>query len=104
MRALKPCGTHAAFVRHWARSEQPCQPCVDAERLYQRDRFRRSRQSADQAVPPQVATSHTLGNADQHLRRCRCCGEWAWHLDPCTVCRTPAGSDGRAVTRQQQAS
>lgn len=40
---VQPHGTHAAFVRHWARSEPPCELCVHGERAYQRDRKRRAR-------------------------------------------------------------
>jgi hypothetical protein len=40
---LAPCGTHASFNRHKARSEEPCPDCWDAERDYQRAAKRRSR-------------------------------------------------------------
>lgn len=40
-RLLKPCGTHAAFERHRAHGEQPCQDCIDAEHHYQNHRRRR---------------------------------------------------------------
>jgi len=42
-RTLRPCGTHAAFVRHKARGEPPCAACIHAERAYQRARPRRQR-------------------------------------------------------------
>jgi hypothetical protein len=42
---LQPHGTHAAYVRHWNRSEQPCELCVNAEREYQRNRKRSKRDS-----------------------------------------------------------
>ena len=42
----RPCGTHAAFVRHKANNEQPCEPCVLAEREYQRLRHLRRRERA----------------------------------------------------------
>ncbi len=45
-RALRPCGTHAAYVRHKSRGETPCQACADAERAYQRARPRRRRPAA----------------------------------------------------------
>lgn len=41
--ALKPCGTHAAYARHRARGEEPCQPCREAERSYQRGEVRSPR-------------------------------------------------------------
>jgi hypothetical protein len=53
----------------------------------------------DDALTAGPTRSRTCGNSwserlsvvnDAKLRRCRCCGEWAWHLDPCTVCSTPA--------------
>lgn len=39
-RNLRPCGTHAAYVRHRAAGQDPCEPCVHAERAYQRARPR----------------------------------------------------------------
>jgi hypothetical protein len=42
---LRPHGTHAAYVRHKNRDEQPCDSCVLAERVYQRNRKRASRAS-----------------------------------------------------------
>jgi hypothetical protein len=39
-RALQPCGTHAAFVRHKLNSETPDEECVQAERTYQASRKR----------------------------------------------------------------
>jgi hypothetical protein len=42
-RVLQPCGTHAAYMRHKARREDPCAECVIAERAYQRARDRRGR-------------------------------------------------------------
>lgn len=32
MRKLKPCGTHAAYVRHLRNNEKPCDPCTAANR------------------------------------------------------------------------
>lgn len=40
---LKPCGTHAAYVRHKKRGEPPCGRCRQAERAYQRNRNRQPR-------------------------------------------------------------
>jgi hypothetical protein len=48
-RELKPCGTHAAFKRHKGRGEDPCGECRDAERTYQRNRFRRNRAQKEAA-------------------------------------------------------
>lgn len=42
-RRLRPHGTHAAFVRHRNRAEEPCSACWYGEREYQRDRSRRQR-------------------------------------------------------------
>lgn len=83
-RQLKPCGTHAAFVRHWSHSEEPCEACKQAERLYQRDRFRSARR-----VEPEVVASLCLTSADAHLSRCGYCGEWRWAEDDCRVCAAP---------------
>lgn len=43
VREVRPCGTHAAYVRHKSRHEVPCTVCADAERAYQRARARRRR-------------------------------------------------------------
>lgn len=43
VRALQPCGTHAAFARHQAHDEDPCQRCRNAERVYQQTRAQRRR-------------------------------------------------------------
>lgn len=34
VRALKPCGTAAAYHRHLYHGEEPCAPCTEAWRLY----------------------------------------------------------------------
>lgn len=38
MRALVPCGTASAYVRHRRRGETPCEPCVLAHRAYRSER------------------------------------------------------------------
>lgn len=43
VRMLKPCGTHAAYVRHKNRGELVDDLCRDAERRYQRSRKRQER-------------------------------------------------------------
>jgi hypothetical protein len=44
-RRLEPCGSHAAFVRHKAAGEDPCDACWVAERKYHRD-YKRARRAA----------------------------------------------------------
>lgn len=34
VRPLKPCGTNAAYVRHFKRHEDPCAACTEARREY----------------------------------------------------------------------
>jgi hypothetical protein len=43
---LRPCGTHAAFVRHKKRGEDVDPACAEAERAYQRERSRVQRAAA----------------------------------------------------------
>ncbi len=43
LRRLHPCGTRAAYERHRARSEQPCDPCRVAQAAYDRERHQRKR-------------------------------------------------------------
>lgn len=38
---LKPCGTYAAFKRHLANDEDPCDPCTDAYAVYQSEAYAR---------------------------------------------------------------
>lgn len=40
---LRPHGTATAYKRHVKRGEEPCDPCIDAIRIYDRDRKRRQR-------------------------------------------------------------
>lgn len=56
----------------------------------QRVGFRRQGEVVDDGQPLTRVQRHMLNVNDAKLRRCSCCGEWAWHLDPCTVCATPA--------------
>jgi hypothetical protein len=39
--ATQPCGTHAAFIRHKKRGEEPDRHCVEGERVYQHNRHLR---------------------------------------------------------------
>lgn len=38
-RPLKPCGTRAAYVRHLAYGQKPCEPCTRANRAYEMRRY-----------------------------------------------------------------
>jgi hypothetical protein len=50
---LRPCGTHAAFVRHKANGEPVDEDCALAERLYQRERKRTARNQPNTATAGQ---------------------------------------------------
>lgn len=54
---LRPCGTHAAFNRHKAAGEEPCDRCWAGERNYQtlRGRNRRAEQALREAKKGQAA-------------------------------------------------
>lgn len=41
--------------------------------------------------------SDRASRLDAKLRRCTCCGEWAWDRQDCSVCLTPAAHEGRVV-------
>ncbi len=43
---LRPCGTLAAYARHRARRQQPCEPCMEVKRAYDRKRIREKRAKA----------------------------------------------------------
>lgn len=57
-RQLRPHGTHAAFMRHRAKHEEPCPACWTGERLYQRDAKRRqqAKRRAEQTTPSTTCT------------------------------------------------
>lgn len=67
-RALQPCGTRAAYVRHRARGEQPCQACVDAWRAYARDAARRYRE-ADPDAFRAGRRAYYQANRDREIAR-----------------------------------
>jgi DNA-binding transcriptional regulator YiaG len=61
-RALLPCGTSAAWQRHWNAGEEPCQPCTDAKRAYQRTWHQRRRpQGARRYRRRNTAVQATVG-------------------------------------------
>jgi formamidopyrimidine-DNA glycosylase len=47
---LQPCGTYAAYLRHWKRQERPCEPCQKAQRAYSRRRYLANPEAAKQAA------------------------------------------------------
>lgn len=47
---IAECGTRSGYARHKNRSEEVCEPCVLAERLYQRNKQREVRRKAKQAA------------------------------------------------------
>jgi hypothetical protein len=48
--AVRPCGTHAAFVRHKSHGEPACALCAEAERVYQRNRKLRARKQRSEVT------------------------------------------------------
>ncbi len=40
MKAYMPCGTNAAFSRHYAHGEKPCDQCKFARRIYRQGMYR----------------------------------------------------------------
>jgi len=54
-RALRPCGTRSAAVRHRRHGETVCAACLVAERNYQRDVKTRSKSAGTQ--PPAKETT-----------------------------------------------
>ncbi|MEU4513250.1 hypothetical protein AB0G05_27450 [Nonomuraea wenchangensis] len=43
---LEPCGTHAAYNRHKAHGEDPCDACVVGEQIYQHRHYITTRRAA----------------------------------------------------------
>ena len=54
-RALKPCGTVAAYRRHQRNGETPCEPCRAAWSEYQRQQYQRRKGMTD---------TYTLASSD----------------------------------------
>lgn len=48
---LQPCGTPAAYLRHWRRGEDPCTPCKEAHRAHNKENARKVRASS-RNLPP----------------------------------------------------
>ncbi len=46
VREAKPCGTYAAYIAHHGRGEEPCEPCREAKRKYNREYMRKRRATA----------------------------------------------------------
>jgi len=67
-RHLKPCGSLGGYSRHKKRGEPVCDPCREANRIYQADyRANRARSAADRAANPRVlAPCGTYGAARRH--------------------------------------
>lgn len=105
-RLLKPCGTHAAYVRHWSRSEPSCEPCQQAERDFQRERFRLRRDHADVGrvshIDPVQAADYRLTREDSQIRRCGWCGCQNYGAADCTACAAPA--DRTLIMRERAVS
>lgn len=90
-RVLRPCGTHAAYVRHKARGEAVCDACLDAERTYQADRSRARR--ARKAPPRELQPCGTVAAHRRHVRR----GE-----QPCDACAAAYRVDNTARVRSSR--
>jgi len=43
---MQPCGTHAAFRRHYLAGETPCGPCREANAAYQRAYRKRNKEAS----------------------------------------------------------
>jgi hypothetical protein len=68
-RQLRPCGTRAAYVRHQRHGEDPCEKCVEGNRLYmQQFREQRAELPADQ-IP------HGTNGYRNYRCRCEICTE-----------------------------
>jgi hypothetical protein len=74
----QPCGTEAAYRRHWRNREPACEPCLDAHAAYCR-RF-------SGAQPRSHQPCGTPAAARRHRRN----GE-----KPCPACRTATAADSR---------
>jgi len=74
-----PCGTLRGHQRHRRAGEEPCEPCLEARRAYDRERY------VPHGEPPPLCG--TNGAYQRHLRN----GE-----DPCAACRTAHAEYARA--------
>lgn len=62
-RVLKPCGTKAAYNRHLRWGEEPCEPCVEANRAYNRAHHR-AEEAQGESMP---WTDAEIGFLQDHL-------------------------------------
>lgn len=86
-RALQPCGTNAAYVRHRSRGEEPCEACREARKAYKRDAYRRK------VGPRKVQPCGTPAAWLRHK---------AYGEDPCGPCIEAYREKAREVERRRR--
>ena len=84
--STRGCGTHASYVAHLTRGEEPCDPCREANNAYKRDRFH-AEKPAD--LPP--IQHGTPNGARRH---------WYRRETPCVACRRAYNADNSARQRR----
>lgn len=63
-------GSHAGYAQHQRRNELPCRACSDAEKVYQRARYKRGQLSAvDRAWAEKAAVRGSWFQAERVNRR-----------------------------------
>lgn len=76
-RELKPCGTLAAYRRHYLHGEKPCEPCAEANRAYQKELYRQRNPNPRPTGRPETAKCGTRSGYMAHRRRnelaCQAC-------------------------------
>ena len=81
-----PCGTNAAYFRHYKNGEKPCQACRLAQNTYRNDQ--RAKRRSGETAPRPLLPCGTNAAYERHVRG----GE-----EPCDPCRDAARAEwGRA--------
>lgn len=101
-RKHKPCGTHAAAVRHYERGEPLCEPCRQAKSEYERELRQRTPKPARK-----VAACGTYTGYARHRKAgeeaCRPCKD-AWNVRTRGVRMTLSVPNGTIHSNQQKAA
>ena len=69
MKTLQPCGTPAAYRRHYDRGEKPCDPCAQAKRDHSQKQRRKEGIPARTTTPELAAEILFLLNAGEGHHR-----------------------------------
>lgn len=88
-RPLAPCGTRAAYQRHWSKGEEVCEPCRQADRAYMAE-LREARRAIKGASGRRKRERKPCGTRAAYQRHL------TWGEEPCDACRAANNEVARA--------